>query len=75
MSELSKDELVEIRKLFERFDVDDNDTIDWEEFCKLVDDLQLDISLENRTKVFNIIDANNTGMISFEEFTEIWKKG
>ena len=73
MSDLSTNELVEIKKLFDKFDLDGNETIDWEEFCNLVDELKIDISIENRTKIFDIIDSNNTGMVSFEEFAEIWK--
>ena len=75
MSDLSKGELVEIKKLFDRFDLDGNETIDWEEFCNLVEELNLEISIESRAKVFDIIDSNNTGMIAFEEFAEIWKAG
>ncbi len=73
MSDLSTNELVEIKKLFDKFDLDGNETIDWEEFCNLVDELKIDISIESRTKIFDIIDSNNTGMVSFEEFAEIWK--
>lgn len=75
MSDLSKSELVEIKKLFDRFDLDGNETIDWEEFCNLVDELKIELSIESRAKVFNIIDSNNTGMIAFDEFAEIWKDG
>ena len=73
MSDLSTNELVEIKKLFDKFDLDGNETIDWEEFCNLIDELKIDISIESRTKIFGIIDSNNTGMIAFEEFAEIWK--
>ncbi len=75
MSDLSKGELVEIKKLFDRFDLDGNETIDWEEFCNLVEELNIEISIESRAKIFDIIDSNNTGMIAFEEFAEIWKAG
>ena len=74
MSDLTTEMLVQIKTLFDRFDADDNDTLEWDEFCKLIDELNIEISLENRTKIFHIIDSNNTGKISFDEFAEIWKK-
>ncbi len=74
MSNLSDDILVEIKKLFDRYDTDDNEIIDWDEFRNMVDELDIDISLENKAKIFNIIDANHTGMINFEEFAKIWEK-
>ncbi len=66
-------ELVEIRKIFEKYDSDNSDKIDWEEFCNMVDDLDVTVSTENRTIVFNEIDNNHSGMINFEEFVECWK--
>jgi Ca2+-binding EF-hand superfamily protein len=74
MSDLTTDELVEIKKIFEKYDIDDNDTIDWEEFCAMVDDLDVELTLKDRTVVFDKVDANHSGMISFEEFTACWKK-
>jgi Ca2+-binding EF-hand superfamily protein len=74
MSDLTADELVEIKKIFEKYDVDDNDTIDWEEFCAMVDDLGVELTLKDRTVVFDKVDSNHSGMISFDEFTTCWKK-
>ena len=74
MSEISTDILIHVKKLFDKFDTDDNDIIDWDEFRHMVDTLEVDISLEDKTKIFNIIDANHSGMISFEEFAAVWKK-
>ncbi len=74
MSDLTKDELVEIKKIFEQFDTNDNDSIDWNEFCKMVDELDVDLTLKDKTLVFDEIDANHSGMISFEEFAACWKR-
>lgn len=74
MSDLTVDELAEIKKIFAKYDVDDNDTIDWEEFCNMVDELDVELSLKDRTIVFNKVDTNHSGMISFDEFAACWKK-
>ncbi len=73
MSEISMSELVEIKKIFEKYDTDNSDKIDWEEFCNMVDDLEVTVSPVGRTIVFNKIDSNHSGMINFEEFVECWK--
>ena len=74
MSKLSTDELVEIKKIFERFDTNDNDTLEWEEFCKMVDEMGVEVGIEQRAKIYDKLDANHTGMVSFEEFVKIWEK-
>lgn len=74
MSELTENDLTEIKKIFQKYDLDDNDTIDWEEFCKMVDDLDVDLSIQDKAVVFDKVDANHTGMISFDEFLTCWKK-
>ena len=74
MSEFTENELVEIKKIFEKYDVDDNDTIDWEEFCNMVDDLDVELTLQDKAVVFDKVDSNHTGMISFDEFLTCWKK-
>ena len=73
MSKLSSSELVEIKKIFDRFDTNDNDVIDWEEFCHMVDEMDIEVSIEQRAKIYDKLDANHTGMVSFEEFVKIWE--
>ncbi len=74
MSDLTEDELVEIKKIFEKYDTNDNDSIDWNEFCAMVDELEVELTLKDKTLVFDKVDANHSGMISFDEFTTCWKK-
>lgn len=74
MSDLTKDELAEIKKIFDQFDTNDNDSIDWNEFSMMVDKLDVDLTLKDKTIVFDEIDANHSGMISFKEFAACWKK-
>jgi Ca2+-binding EF-hand superfamily protein len=73
MSVLSASELVEIKKIFDKYDTNDNGVIDWTEFCNMVDDLDVTISLNDRTIIFDKIDSNHSGMINIEEFVECWK--
>ncbi len=68
-------EEAKIREIFEKYDVDDNGTIDWDEFRLLVDELKQDVSLKDKAAQFDDADANNSGMISFQEFQQWWKTG
>ena len=74
MNKLSIDELAEIKKIFNKYDVDNNGIIDWDEFCHMVDELDINITLKKKTVVFDKIDTNHTGKISFDEFIECWKE-
>ena len=74
MSDLTTDELVEIQKMFKKYDTNDNDTIDWQEFCNMVDELGIELTLKDRTIVFDRVDTNHSGMINFDEFVACWKK-
>ena len=73
MSKLSSAKLIEIKKLFDKFDTNDNDTLDWDEFCRMVDGMNIEVSIEQRAKIYDKLDANHTGMVSFEEFAKIWE--
>ena len=74
MSKLSSEKLVEIKKLFDKFDTNENDTLDWDEFCNMVDEMDIEVSIEQKAKIYDKLDSNHTGMISFEEFTRIWEE-
>ncbi len=74
MSDLTGDELIEIKKIFKKYDTNDNDSIDWQEFCTMVDELEVELTLKDKTLVFDKVDANHSGMISFDEFAVCWKK-
>ena len=72
MNDISDEDLTKIKEIFVKYDINDNDTLSWDEFCKMTDDLDSGVSLVEKTDAFRKVDTNNTGMISFEEFVAWW---
>lgn len=64
----------ELRKLFARYDKNDNGTLSWDEFCPMLDELLGTKTLEEKCLAFNLVDTDHSGMISFEEFAAWWNK-
>ena len=64
----------EIKTIFEKYDTNGNGTIDWNEFRELLNELDNDLSLLDKTDTFDKVDSNHTGMISFDEFMVWWNK-
>ncbi len=62
----------ELRETFDHFDGDDNGSIDKGEFTNLLDALSADMSAEEVTIGFDIIDTNGNGRIEFHEFYNWW---
>ena len=64
-----------IREIFDKYDKNDNDTIEWDEFCVMIDELmEIQKTLEEKCELFKEIDTNKSGMISLDEFTNWWEK-
>ena len=74
MTEFSAGELEQFRKIFNKYDKNGNGNIDWDEFCLLIDEMVGDMSIEDKSLAFHLVDTNHTGMISFEEFIAWWGK-
>jgi len=74
MPEYSQEKLNELKKVFDQFDKDENSTIDWDEFCCMVDQLVGDQTLEEKAMAFQLIDTDHSGQINFEEFCAWWGK-
>jgi len=62
----------ELRQSFDHFDRDHNGTIDFDEFCDLLDTLNSDVEDESRRIGFDLIDSDHSGAIDFEEFSAWW---
>ena len=63
----------EIEDVFHQFDKNDNDTIEWHEFQQMIDQLQQGLDLKAKLALYEEIDTNRTGMISFAEFRQWWQ--
>ena len=74
MNDISDDELAKIKEIFVKYDVNDNDTLSWDEFCKMIDDLEPGVTLSEKPAVFDKADSNHTGMISLDEFVAWWSE-
>ena len=75
MTGTPEDEQEKLNELFKKYDTNDNDTIEWNEFCDMIDELlEIKKTLEEKTELFREIDTNRSGMISFDEFSNWWGK-
>ena len=74
MSEISDQQRREYKKVFDQFDTDDNGCIDWDEFRKLLNELDENMPLEDKLAAFHDADSNRSGRIDFEEFITWWNK-
>ena len=75
MTDTPDNEQGKIEELFKKYDTNDNDTIEWNEFCDMIDELlEIKKTLEEKTELFREIDTNNSGMISLDEFSNWWEK-
>lgn len=72
MTESTPEKKNELRATFDRYDKNGNGSIDWDEFCLLLDELVGDMALDEKSLAFHLVDTNHTGYISFEEFVEWW---
>lgn len=74
MTKTAENEQEKIRELFQKYDINGNDTLEWNEFCTMIDELLDNKTLQEKTGIFREIDTNNSGMISFDEFKSWWLK-
>ena len=62
----------ELSRLFARFDINKDDHIDENEFGLLLKALGENLPEENVSLHFAAIDANNDGIVDFQEFVDWW---
>lgn len=73
MEEMTEHEVEDLRKMFNRYDRDGSGSLDWDEFCLLVDELIGSMPLDEKSLAFNLADGNHTGVITFKEFIDWWQ--
>jgi hypothetical protein len=74
---LAKQREVEVRAVFQKYDVDGSETIEMDELTALLEDLGLLDKLktspvEFAAKMFNEYDKDDNGVLSFEEFKPVY---
>ena len=67
----SKDE-ASLRKAFKRMDTDNSGYLEKEELAVVAKDLGLDIRPGEMVAIFDLLDADKNGKISFDEFKAWW---
>jgi len=72
MERVDPEELAELREDFAYNDANSDGRIDFEEFCRLLDDLEAGMSRTDCRLGFEAIDTDNDGMVSFTEFVDWW---
>eukprot|EP00941_MAST-03F_sp_MAST-3F-sp1_P003801 g3801.t1 len=66
------EEIKEIRKVFDAYDVDKSGTIDRKELKNLAADLGQEFDDEELAEVFATLDSDGSGQIDFHEFLVFW---
>merc|ERR1719265_296126 len=64
---LSSAEIIEFEGMFKRLDKDNSGTIGMQEFLQVMND-NLVISSQEMKRMFNMVDSNGKGEISYSEF-------
>lgn len=63
---------VSIESAFARYDVDKSGSIDRNELTTLLEDLEVEPTEERLAEALHVMDLNNDGVISFDEFADWW---
>jgi Ca2+-binding EF-hand superfamily protein len=72
MSSITAEMEAELIRLFNRFDVNRNGSIDGREFSQILDSLGYQQGAEIRSLEFAAIDEDEDGRIGFHEFSDWW---
>jgi len=70
---MTSDELADAEEMFDEFDADGDQRIDFTEFSLLLDNLGAEVPLAQRRNRFNAIDSDHDGAIDRREFLEWWR--
>jgi len=72
MSETSQEDMEDLQEIFNKYDRNRNGTIDWDEFCLLLDELVGGMPLDEKLLAFYLADSKQTGAITRDEFIDWW---
>jgi len=67
-SQLSKDELNQLKAAFKFFDKDNNGTVEPEEISEVLKALGLDLAKDELADIMSSLDENGDGVMDFQEF-------
>ena len=75
MTHYTNEEIEEIRKIFDKYDVNNNGLLEYMEFFRLVEELgQVGLAQKHSPEDIQInfdkVDKDNNGLINFDEFFE-----
>lgn len=73
MSDISSEEIAEIKDHFDFFDKDGSGLIDIDEFTQLLKVLAPEASRDNAERGFATIDVDQNEQVDFDEFLDWWK--
>lgn len=71
-SRLSRDEIAEVREIFDHFDTNRNGLIEASEFKKLVHTLDAEMDPDAILVGLSVVDADGNGTVEWEEFLGWW---
>ena len=69
---LSRDEIAEVREIFDHFDTNRNGLIEASEFKKLVHTLDAEMDPDAILVGLSVVDADGNGTVEWEEFLGWW---
>jgi Ca2+-binding EF-hand superfamily protein len=72
MRDVSTTELAELRQSYDSYDANGDGWINAEEFCRLLQALDHDLSADECLLAFEMTDSDGDGLMSFEEFMAWW---
>lgn len=67
------EELAELEENFQYNDLNNDGSIEFDEFLNMLTNMEAQISPEEARIGFQSIDTNNDGVIGLEEFIEWWR--
>jgi len=71
--QLTPEKFEELRESFNYNDLDDDGSIEFDEFVNMLNNLEAQISRDEARIGFRAIDTNNDGVIGLDEFIEWWR--